>query len=92
MPEKWGSDESPPVAATCPAATRHELAIHGHVAAVDGIFYPSRHHNGLYSVALIERSAPAVTFRRWGTLDDHGVPDLWSETARVLARFDVAVL
>lgn len=68
------------------------LAIHDHIAAVDGIFYPSRHHNGLYSVALFERAAPAVTFKRWGDLGDPLVLDLWSETVRVLARFGVAVL
>ncbi|MGH2408862.1 MAG: RES family NAD+ phosphorylase [Chloroflexota bacterium] len=68
------------------------LAIHIHVAAVDGIFYPSRHHNGLYCVALFVRAASAVTFRRWGALGDHRVPDLWSETARVLDRFDAAIM
>ena len=68
------------------------LAIHGHSSAVDGIFYPSRHHNGLYSVTLFERAAPAMSFRRWGTLSDALVPDLWSEAARVLARFGIAVL
>jgi hypothetical protein len=68
------------------------LAIHNHSAAVDGIFYASRHHNGLYSVALFERAASAVTFRRWGTLGDPTAPDLWSETARVVARFGVALL
>jgi hypothetical protein len=67
-------------------------AIHLHSAAVDGILYPSRHHNRLYSVALFERAAPAVTFRRWGVLGDHSAPDLWSETARVLERFGVAIL
>jgi hypothetical protein len=68
------------------------LAIHRHVSTVDGIFYPSRHHNALYSVALFERAAPAVAFRRWGVLGDRTVADLWSETARVLHRFGVAVL
>ena len=68
------------------------MAIHAHTAAVDGILYPSRHHNGLYSVALFERSAGAVAFHHWGTLDDRPVPDLWAETARVLYRFGVAVL
>jgi hypothetical protein len=68
------------------------LAIDNHSAAVAGIFYPSRHHNGLYCVALFERAAPSVTFKRWGTLGDTMVSDLWSETARVLARFGLAVL
>jgi hypothetical protein len=68
------------------------LAIHGHDAIPDGIFYPSRHHNGLYSVALFERARDAVAFRRWGTLGDRGVPDLWTETTRVLQRFAIAVL
>lgn len=68
------------------------LAIHGHASRVDGIFYPSRHHNGLYSVALFERSASAVGFRRWGSLGDRAVLDLWTETTRVLHRFNIAVL
>jgi hypothetical protein len=68
------------------------LAIHRHRSTEDGILYPSRHHNGLYSVALFERASSAVAFRRWGTLGDRAVPDLWSETARVLHRFGVAVL
>ncbi len=68
------------------------LAIHGHTSMVDGIFYPSRHHNGLYSVALFERAAPAVRFRRWGILGDRTVPGLWHETTRVLHRFSIAVL
>ena len=68
------------------------MAVHAHTAAVDGIFYPSRHHNGLYSVVLFERSAGAVAFHHWGTLGDRSVSDLWAETARVLDRFGVAML
>ena len=68
------------------------LAIHNHDLAVDGIFYPSRHHNRLYSVALFERARSAVVFRRWGDLGDPHTPDLWSETTRVLERFGIAIV
>ncbi len=68
------------------------LAIHNHVTTPDGIFYPSRHHNGLYSVALFERARGAIAFTRWGVLGDQSVPDLWSETARIVQRFGIAVL
>jgi hypothetical protein len=57
-----------------------------------GIFYPSRHHNGLYSVALFERARDAIAFTRWGVLGDQSVPELWSETARIVQRFGIAVL
>lgn len=68
------------------------LAIHDHVTAPDGIFYPSRHHNGLYSVALFDRARDAIAFTRWGVLGDQSVPDLWSETARIVQRFNIALL
>ncbi len=68
------------------------LSIHAHDDAPDGIFYPSRHHNGLYSVALFERARAAVAFTRWGDRGDPRVPDLWSEMTRVLRRFVIAVL
>lgn len=38
-------------------------AIHGHVAQPHGILYPSRHHNGLYCVALFDSAASLLTFR-----------------------------
>jgi hypothetical protein len=41
-------------------------ALHAHTAHIDGIFYATRHHNGLYAVALFERAASAVAFQRWG--------------------------
>ncbi len=70
-------------------------AIHAHDSGVDGIFYSSRHHNLLYSIsiALFDRAQSKVTFVRWGnTLGDNFSPDLWSETARVLKRFQIAVI
>lgn len=68
------------------------LAIHTHTAAVDGIFYPARHHNGFYSVALFDRAAHALAFRRWGILGQRATPDLWQETTHVLHRFGIALL
>jgi len=68
-------------------------AIHAHGSGVDGIFYSSRHHNHLYSIALFDRAQSKVTFVPWGnTLGDNYPPDLWSETARVLKRFQIAVI
>jgi hypothetical protein len=66
-------------------------AIHTHDVNVDGIFYPSRHHNGLYSVALFERVRNKVAFDRWGPLGDRRHRGLWSETGRVLQRFGIGV-
>lgn len=45
-------------------------AIHAHDGNADGILYPSRHHNGCYSVALFERARGNVAFDRWGALVD----------------------
>ncbi len=67
-------------------------AIHAHTAWVDGIFYATRHHNGLYAVALFERAASAVAFRRWGVLGDRSVADLWVETDAAFARFHIDIL
>jgi hypothetical protein len=67
-------------------------AIHAHDATVDGLFYPSRHHEGHYSVALFERARAAARFTRWGTLGDAASPDLWVELNAILARFQVALL
>jgi hypothetical protein len=59
---------------------------------VDGILYPSRHHEGHYSVAFFERAHAAVRFTRWGDLGDDATPDLWIELNAVLARFQVSLL
>ncbi len=67
-------------------------ALHAHTARIDGIFYSTRHHNGLYAVALFERAAPAVSFRRWGVLGDRSVADLWIATDAAFARFHVDIL
>ena len=67
-------------------------AIHAHAEGVDGIFYPSRHHEGHYSVALFERARAAVTFARWGELGDKAMPDLWVELNAILDRFQVSLL
>jgi hypothetical protein len=66
-------------------------AIHAHREAVDGIVYPSRHHNGRFSVALFERARDAVAFARWGVLGDRATPDLWVVLTRELraARIDI---
>ena len=67
-------------------------AIHRHAARVDGIFYPSRHHNRLFSVALFDRARAAITFSVWGILGDHAQRDLWLATTRFLRRFEVRLL
>jgi hypothetical protein len=59
---------------------------------VHGSFSSSRQHHGLYRVALCARAAPAVPCKRWGNQGDPMVPVLWSEPARVVARFGSAVL
>ncbi len=67
-------------------------AIHAHEGQVDGIFYPSRHHNGLFSVALFERARSKVAFDRWGTLGDRRRRALWSETEHALVRFGIGLV
>jgi hypothetical protein len=67
-------------------------AIYHHVAQPHGIFYPSRHHNGLYCVALFDRASLLVTFRRWGVLGDPATPDLFVELTRVLRRLHIALV
>jgi hypothetical protein len=67
-------------------------AVHAHAGDVDGIFYPSRHHNGLYSVALYERARHKVTFATWGALGDRRHRRLWRETERVLTRFTIGLI
>lgn len=67
-------------------------AIYRHAAQVDGIFYATRHHNGLYAVALFERAREAVECTRWGGLGDRGVADLWVETNAILERFQIDVI
>lgn len=64
-------------------------AIHRHSARVDGIFYPSRHHNRLFSVAAFDRARDAIGFSVWGTLGDRSQRDLWLATTRFLRRFGV---
>jgi len=66
-------------------------ALHAHAARIDGIFYATRHHNGLYAVALFERAMSAVAFRRWGVLGDRSVADLWVETDAAFARFHIDI-
>jgi hypothetical protein len=67
-------------------------AIHAHDGRVDGIFYPSRHHNAIYSVALFERGQDKVAFERWGTLGGRRRRALWRETERALTRFGIGVV
>jgi len=71
---------------------RWSAAIHVHDHHLDGIFYASRHHNGLYSVALFDRARGKVRFEAWGTLGERGTPDLWLETARILRTYEIIVL
>ena len=71
---------------------RWSAAIQMHDHPMDGIFYASRHHNGLYSVALFDRARGKVRFEAWGTLGDRGTPDLWLETARILRTYAIIVL
>jgi hypothetical protein len=63
---------------------RWSMAIHAHRNGVDGLVYPSRHHNGRFSVALFERARDAVAFARCGVLGDRAVPDLWVALTREL--------
>lgn len=65
--------------------------IHRHPAGVDGVFYATRHHNGLYAVALFERARDAVEFTSSGTLGDRSDSDLWTELGRILERFEIAI-
>jgi hypothetical protein len=67
-------------------------AIHRHAARVDGIFYPSRHHNRLFSVALFDRARDAIAFDVWGTLGDRSRRDLWLATTRFLRRFEIQLI
>jgi hypothetical protein len=75
-------------------AGRWSAAIHKHRSGVDGLVYPSRHHNGRFSVALFERARDAIVFARWGVLGDRAVPDLWVALTRELsaARIDIITL
>jgi hypothetical protein len=59
---------------------------------IDGILYPSRHENTLYSVALFERAQDAVDFTVWGPLSPGAVPDLWDEIVRILDPYRIEVL
>jgi hypothetical protein len=43
-------------------------------------------------VALFERAAPAVAFRRWGALVDRPVADRWVETGAAFARFYIDIV
>lgn len=67
-------------------------AIHRHDARVDGIFYPSRHHNRLFRVALFDRAGDAVAFSTRGKLADPSQRDLWLATTRFLRRFEVQLI
>lgn len=67
-------------------------AIHQHAAQVDGIFYPSRHHNRLFSVALFERTRADIAFSVWGILGERDQRDLWLATTRFFRRFGVQIL
>lgn len=67
-------------------------AIHAHSATVDGLLYPSRHHEGHYSIALFERARDATHFTRWGDLGDPATPDLWVALTTILDTFQIALL
>lgn len=67
-------------------------AIHRHDAQVDGMFYPSRHHNRLFSVALFDRASDAISFLMWGKLGDPSQRGLWLATTRFLRRFEVQLI
>lgn len=71
---------------------RWSKAFHDHTAQLDGILYPSRHENTLYSVALFERAKDALDFTVWGPLTPGAVPDLWQEVVRILDTYRVEVL
>jgi RES domain len=67
-------------------------AIHRHPANPHGILYPSRHHNGLYNIALFDSAAGCLHFDMWGTLGDPASPDLWTATAEALDRFTITLI
>jgi hypothetical protein len=73
---------------------RWSKAMYRHPAQVDGILYPTRHHNRLYTVALFERASEKVAFEDalWGVLGDRTAPDLWVETVRIFRRFAIDLL
>lgn len=61
-------------------------------APIDGILYPTRHHNGLYSVALFERAASAVSFQSLGILGDPSAGRVWTETMAACRRYHLDVI
>lgn len=71
---------------------RWSMTCHEHSLQLDGIFYPSRHENTLYSVALFERAKAALDFTVWGSLTPGAVPDLWEEIVRILDTYRIEVL
>jgi hypothetical protein len=61
------------------------------MSMVDGIFYASQHHNGLYSLAVFDRAQHKLSFETWGTLADRAVNDLWLATEQILTDYAVIV-
>jgi hypothetical protein len=74
------------------ASRRWSKACHDHTSQLDGILYPSRRENTLYSVALFERATDALDFTAWGPLSPGAVPDLWREIVRFLEMYQIEVL
>jgi hypothetical protein len=71
---------------------RWSQAIHEHLSRLDGILYPSRHENTLYSVALFERAQDVLDFTVWGPLTPGVVPDLWREIVGIVDTYRIEVL
>lgn len=68
-------------------------AIYERRELVDGIVYPSRHNNQIYSVALFDRSQDAVEFRKSGALfDPVAAPRVWLLTQELCDRHKIRII
>ena len=73
------------------ASRRWAKAIHDHPAHLDGIYYPSRHHNALSSVALFDRAADSVSFELIGQIGQRGIPSLWVWLSTEIQRYEIVL-
>ncbi len=67
-------------------------AVYNHIAAVDGIYYPSRHQEDLFSIALFDHAQGAVLCNQLGvTLDDTTNATLVTVTNRIFQRWSLVL-
>lgn len=59
---------------------------------VDGILYPTRHQNDLYSIALFDRAGRAVRFVEHGVLGDRTSGRVWTACMKALKRYELDVI